>query len=57
MNSVRTPNRERPLSVSHKESIIILHFSRMIRIFKLLIVGNMAVKHDKEVHPTSINDA
>ena len=57
MNSVRIPNRERPLSVCHKESIIILHFSRMIPIFKLLIVGNMAVKHDKEDHPMSVNDA
>ena len=57
MNSVRTSNRERPLSVCHKESIIILHFNRMIRVFKLLVVGNMAVKHDKGVHPTSVNDA
>ena len=57
MNSVRILNRERPLSVCHKESIIILHFSRIIRIFKLLFVGNRALKHDKEDHPTSASDA
>ena len=45
------------LSVFHKESILFFISAELYRYFKLLFVGNRVVKHDKEDHPMSVNDA
>ena len=56
MNSVRILNKERSCPFVIKNPFI-LHFGRTIPICKLLFVGNRVVKHNKEDHPMSVNDA